>query len=186
MRSINDGDNVVLHQLDEYIKTTSSQDSNLERKMTIDFSRLESEGQNNCELVKDILRVPSEASKDVLLHPVIDAYIDVKWKATRKYISAHFCIYLAFLLTYSWFLANIFYRDLRSNEYTTLVLSSSDFIQYPPSTPTPTPSSNVTNASVIFSRNVETPSNDYPQSIVLRLRPDLFNQKITTIKDSNE
>ena len=175
MQNTIDGDKIVLQQLDEYIKTTSSQDHKHERTMKIEFSRLESGDYKGCELIKDILRIPQDASKDVLLHPVIEAYLDIKWKKTRKYISAHFCIYLAFLLTYSWFLANIFYRPLHHpNEFANIVISSSDLIQFPSTPPPLYPTSidespsNGTNEPIIFSRKHENPSLHHPENIVLR------------------
>ena len=190
MQNTIDGDKIVLQQLDEYIQTTSSHDQKQERAMKIDFSRLESGNDKGCELIKDILRIPQEASKDILLHPIIEAYLDIKWKKTRKYISAHFCIYLLFLLTYSWFLANIFYRPLHHpSEFTNIVLSSSDLTEFPTTLPPPYPTSvdelasNGTNETVIFSRKHETPFLRYPQNIVLRLRPELFNRKFTSTRE---
>ena len=187
MQSINDGDRVVLHQLNEYIKTANSQDSYLDRKMTIEFSRLESDESKNCELIKDLLRIPSKASKSIFLHPVIEAYIDLKWKKTRKFITAHFFIYLAFLLTYSWFLANIFYRPLHHpSEFTSYVLSSSNLFQYASTPPPPHAMPNVTNQSLILSRNSDSSQAvKSSQAIILRITPELFANKDPTIHDSN-
>ena len=186
MQSINDGDRVVLHQLDEYIKTSNSQDSYLDRKMTIEFARLESDESKNCELIKDLLRIPMKASKSIFLHPVIEAYIDLKWKKTRKFITAHFCIYLAFLLTYSWFLANIFYRPLHHpSEFTSYLISSSDLLQYSPTLPPPQPTSNETNQSLILSRTYDNQAVKNARTITLRIIPELFANNAPTIDDSN-
>ena len=184
MQNSTDGDKIVLQQLDEYIKTTTTQDTTLDRTLSIEFSRLESDNSNRCEIIKDILRIPLEASRNVLLHPVIEAYTDLKWKKTRKYISAHFCVYLAFLLTYSWFLANIFYRPLHQyNEFPNIILSS--YQQSSPPPPAPLLASNETNDSIVFPRNLDVQSVNYPQNIIFRLRPESFNQKVTTVSESN-
>ena len=122
--------------LDGYITNNPYNDTNQQQKSSlgIQFNRLES-GSNKCDVVKDILRIKHTAANNILLHPVIEAYIDQKWIGVKKYVSAHFCIYLAFLLTYSWFLANIFYRPLHEYGNTlvidNVVLSGSDSISFP-------------------------------------------------------
>ena len=131
-----DGDKLVSNVLDGYITNTLYNDTNQQQKssLEIQFYRLES-GSNKCDIVKDILRIKHTAANNILLHPVIEAYIDQKWIGVKKYVSAHFCIYLAFLLTYSWFLANIFYRPLHNYGNTlvidNVVLSGSEAISFP-------------------------------------------------------
>ena len=131
-----DGDKVISKILDSYIKTNNDPINNHQGNpsLQIEFSRLES-GNSRCDIVKDILSVKNNAASNVLLHPVIEAYIDLKWIGVKKYVSAHFWVYLAFLLTYSWFLANIFYRPLHQYGNTLIidhvVLSGTDSIAFP-------------------------------------------------------
>ena len=131
-----DGDRVISKILDGYIKTNNDLINNHQgnSSLQIEFSRLESEN-SRCDIVKDILSVKNNAASNVLLHPVIEAYIDLKWIGVKKYVSAHFWIYVAFLLTYSWFLANIFYRPLHQYGNTLvidhIVLSGTDSIAFP-------------------------------------------------------
>ena len=47
----------------------------------------------------------------IFRHPVIEIFIDVKWKQVRKIFVANFLVYCVFLLSYSLFLGNIFYRQ---------------------------------------------------------------------------
>ena len=131
-----DGDKVISNILDGYIKTNNCPINNHQgnSSLQIEFCRLESES-SRCDIIKDILSVKNNAASNILLHPVIEAYIDLKWIGVKKYVSVHFCIYLAFLLTYSWFLANIFYRPLHEYGNTlvidNVVLSGSDSISFP-------------------------------------------------------
>ena len=131
-----DGDKVISNILDSYIKTKNCPINNHQgnSSLQIEFCRLESDS-SRCDIVKDILSVKNNAASNVLLHPVIEAYIDLKWIGVKKYVSAHFWIYLAFLLTYSWFLANIFYRPLHQHGNTLvidhIVLSGTDAIAFP-------------------------------------------------------
>ena len=131
-----DGDKVISNILDSYIKTNNCPINNHQgnSSLQIEFCRLESDS-SRCDIVKDILSVKNNAASNVLLHPVIEAYIDLKWIGVKKYVSAHFWIYVAFLLTYSWFLANIFYRPLHQYGNTLVidhvVLSGTDSIAFP-------------------------------------------------------
>ena len=116
MQNFTNGDKVVLKKLDECVFSNDKEvdDENFELK--VNFSNLESKSQTG-DVVKDIIsnlsliestRVPYA----VLLHPVILSYIDIRWNKMRRYIYTNFTIYILFLLSYSWFLTNIFYRKL--------------------------------------------------------------------------
>ena len=128
MQNTVNGDEIVIKKLDEYIKTPVSQGMVDENTVEIELSSLEPDIKN-CNIVKDILRIKHDASNNVLLHPVIETYIDLKWRRAKKYVTVHFCIYLAFLLVYSWFLANIFYRPL--HQYIEIDLSQTDGTSFP-------------------------------------------------------
>ena len=44
-------------------------------------------------------------------HPVVEIFLDLKWKKVHKIFVANFITYCIFLLSYSLFLGNIFYRQ---------------------------------------------------------------------------
>ena len=110
------GDKTVLKKLDECVTSNGKDvdDGNFDLK--VNFSNLESKSQT-CDVVKDIISILSlfESTRvpyAVLLHPVILSYIDIRWNKMRRYIYTNFTLYIFFLLSYSWFLTNIFYRKL--------------------------------------------------------------------------
>ena len=45
---------------------------------------------------------------------MLETFIDLKWKSTKKYYFLNFLIYLVFLLCFSLFLSNIFWRSLQT------------------------------------------------------------------------
>jgi len=175
MKNTVDGDKLILKTLDKYVKTETTQDSSTESKLKIELFRLESNSKP-WGVIKDILRIRHEAYKTVLLHPVIEAYIDIKWKRVKKYIFAHFCIYLTFLLTYSWFLANIFYRPLHGHDrYTDLILSRTEPIIFPPIVNSSTNewNSRENNESVVFKDKSNSETYKLPTNLILRFIPQI-------------
>ena len=52
----------------------------------------------------------SSAAREVLFHPVMKTYLDLKWRSVKRYFFFNFACYFIFLVTYSLFLGNIFYR----------------------------------------------------------------------------
>ena len=175
MKNTVDGDKLILKTLDEYVKADTTQNNSEESKLEIELFRLESSSKS-WGVIKDILRIRHEAYKTVLLHPVIEAYIDIKWKKVKKYIFAHFCVYLTFLLTYSWFLANIFYRPLHAHErYTDIILSRTDPILFPPIIHSSTNewNSRENNESVVFIEKLNSETHKVPTNLILRFIPQI-------------
>ena len=41
--------------------------------------------QANMQINPDILSLKHEAAEKLLLHPVLETFIDLKWKSTKKY-----------------------------------------------------------------------------------------------------
>ena len=111
MQNSTNGDKIVLKKLDECVTSNDKDvdDENFELK--VNFSKLESKSQT-CDVVKDIISIRALESTRVLLHPVILSYIDIRWNKMRRYIYTNFALYVFFLLSYTWFLTNIFYRKL--------------------------------------------------------------------------
>ena len=136
MTKTTNGDQIVQKKLDDLITTDSSQtgeaksyDYKLRKfenfnKINIDFSSLNTSQSSKSEskpvsskrggvcIVKDILRLSNEKRSEVLLHPVIQIYIDENWKRIKPFIWGSFFIYALFLFFYCLFLRNIFYRPL--------------------------------------------------------------------------
>ena len=181
MKNTVDGDKIILNELDGYVKDDTSQNNSVESKLKIELFRLES-GSQTWGVIKDILRVKHEAYKTVLLHPVIETYIDIKWKNVKKYILAHFCVYLTFLLTYSWFLANIFYRPLHAHDrYTSVILSRTEPIIFPSILQTSTKEiiSRGNNESVVIIGKPNSETQKLPTNWILRFVPDFSFPEIS-------
>ena len=107
----NNGDKIVLKKLDECVTSNGKDVEDGSFELKVNFSNLESKSQT-CDVVKDIISIKEVESTRVLLHPVILSYIDIRWNKMRRYIYTNFTLYILFLLSYSWFLTNIFYRKL--------------------------------------------------------------------------
>ena len=105
------GDKIVLKKLDECVTSNDKDADDESFELKVNFSKLESKSQT-CDVVKDIISIRALESTRVLLHPVILSYIDIRWKKMRRYIYTNFALYVFFLLSYTWFLTNIFYRKL--------------------------------------------------------------------------
>ena len=115
------GDRIVAKKLDECVTANKLDTTDPDYKLQIDFSCLSGqEGSTNSDMIKDILSIRHIAAEKLLLHPVLTTFIDIKWKNTKKYFFLNFLIYIIFLLTFSLFLANMFYRPLRTR--TTIVI----------------------------------------------------------------
>lgn len=110
------GDNLVVKKLDECVTSNKQDNTDPDYRLTIDFNRLTGqEGSINSDILKDILSLKHEAAERLLLHPVLETFIDLKWKSTKKYFFLNFLIYLVFLLCFSLFLSNIFWRPLQTH-----------------------------------------------------------------------
>ena len=58
-------------------------------------------------VLKDMLDFKETAAREVLFHPVMKTYLDLKWRTVKRYFFFNFACYVIFLLTYSLFLGNI-------------------------------------------------------------------------------
>ena len=71
-------------------------------------------GENEISVLKDMLDFKeSTAAREVLFHPVMKTYLDLKWRTVKRYFFFNFSCYVIFLVAYSLFLGNIFYRGVR-------------------------------------------------------------------------
>ena len=55
-------------------------------------------------VVKDLINFRSKTSKALLTHPVIESFIDLRWKKWKRYFLINFVLYSLFLIMYSSFL----------------------------------------------------------------------------------
>ena len=127
MKNTINGDKIVSQKLDECVTTNNLDSSDPDYKLQIDFSRLVGqEGSMNSDILRDILCIKHDAAEKLLLHPVLETFVNLKWKKTKKFFFLNFLIYFMFLLSFSLFLGNIFYRPMHRR--TVLVI---DDIRFP-------------------------------------------------------
>ena len=86
------------------------------------------------DIIKDLLDFKNSPAKEVLMHPVIETFLEIKWRRISKIFLINFCLYLFFLVSYSMYLANIFYRkNKRKIKITELVVNNNNrfgFVKY--------------------------------------------------------
>ena len=92
-------------------------------------------GENENSILKDMLDFKSTAAREVLFHPVMKTYLDLKWRRVKRYFFFNFSCYVIFLIAYSLFLGNIFYRENKDVriQVTDLIGLISDQIVFPDS-----------------------------------------------------
>ena len=113
MKNTENGSKVVREKLDECI-AYHIQDYTLQ----LNFHRLDCSCSKSCDVIRDILDINHVAAKKVLFHPVLQAYVDLRWKRVSKYFLAHFFMYWVFLLNYSAYIGWIFWRNVLNDENT--------------------------------------------------------------------
>lgn len=114
MNRVNNGDKIVWKKLDDYVMANTNDINDPNFQLQIDFCRLESITSKS-DVIKDIIDINEIDSTKVLLHPVIKSYIDLRWRKMKHPINLNFLFYLLFLFFYSWFFANIYWRELHYN-----------------------------------------------------------------------
>ena len=60
--------------------------------------------RQSSQVIKDMIDFKSSATRALLTHPVIEAFLNYKWQKSKKFFMLNFIIYLLFLITYSVFL----------------------------------------------------------------------------------
>ena len=81
-------------------------------------------GENEISVLKDMLDFKSTAAREVLFHPVMKTYLDLKWRRVKRYFFFNFSCYVIFLIAYSMFLGNIFYRVVHQGVHYLLLTSN--------------------------------------------------------------
>ncbi len=129
LENATNGDDLIRRKLDSCVadsrkgsasKGTYALDENdPDYAITVDLNLLMdgNGGENQIGILKDMLdfKQDSLAARELLFHPVMETYLELKWKKVRRFFFFNFATYLLFLIAYSLFLGNIFYRKTRQN-----------------------------------------------------------------------
>ena len=108
------GHKILAHKLDECVTLVGGRDENdPESALQLDLTPLlEGKSSNQVNIIKDMLDFKNTPARELLLHPVIQTFLEIKWRRIRKVFMVTFLVYVMFLLTYSMYLGNTFYRKL--------------------------------------------------------------------------
>ena len=96
-------------QYDTEISTRAMLSKNIDTKnngelLVLDFGQLKSKGESEeCDLA--LHRVVNEQKKDkqkLLLHPVLQSFLELKWSQIRKHYMIHFCLNTILAIFLSW------------------------------------------------------------------------------------
>lgn len=112
LKNATNGDKILLEVLDECVSATKDDESDPEYAVEIDLSPILAGGQdtNQIDVIKDMLEFKNTPAKEVLKHPVMETFLDLKWRNIKNLVMINFAIYFIFLVSYSFFLGNMFYR----------------------------------------------------------------------------
>jgi len=106
------GDGVLKQKLDQCVSMTRPDENDPECAIEVNLTPLlEGNNDNQVDIIKDMLDFKETNAREILLHPVIQTFLDVKWKKIRVVFFLTFASYILFLMAYSSYLANIFYRQ---------------------------------------------------------------------------
>jgi len=109
------GHKIVKAILDNCVGETCKDEDSLDFAIKIDWSGMFNEDQNNqTALLFDLLNIRDKhkaSFSQLLRHPVIAAFITLKWRKSQKYFYAQSAMFLSFLLLYSTFIVYLFSRE---------------------------------------------------------------------------
>ncbi|TRY72563.1 hypothetical protein TCAL_06511 [Tigriopus californicus] len=116
LKNTTNGDQILLDVLDECVSATMEDENDPKYAVQIDLSPILAGGEdaNQIDVVKDMLEFKNTPAKEVLKHPVMETFLDLKWRKIKNLVMINFAIYFIFLLSYSLFLGNMFYRQDRN------------------------------------------------------------------------
>lgn len=118
------GDQIIWHKLDQSVTASSDNENDASFCINVNLSPLLTDSASSqTDIIKDILEFKTTATRALLTHPVIEAFLDLKWRKISKYVMLNFTIYVLFLLFYSLFLGNIFYRKANNAKLGNIKLS---------------------------------------------------------------
>ena len=108
------GNKLVNYLLDQSVSQGGHEDPNhVDSHLKIDFGLFQT--KNNSKranmVVKDLIDFKNKSSRALLTHPVIESFINLRWKKWKKYFMVNFVIYLLFLMMYSMFLGKNYFNS---------------------------------------------------------------------------
>ena len=125
MHDVTNGDRIVRQKLDECITETTEDENDPGYSIVVDLNPLRSQHKCNSNqstattisssVVRDLIDLRHTAANFLLCHPVIETYMNFRWFTMRHFFFINFVLYAMFLLTYSLYLGNIFYRQGKIN-----------------------------------------------------------------------
>jgi len=112
------GHKIVKEILDNCIGETCKEEDSIDYAIKIDWSGMLNREQNNqTALLFDLLNIrdkrPASFSQ-LLRHPVIAAFITLKWRKSQKYFYAQSAMFVSFLMLYSVFIGYLFSENICS------------------------------------------------------------------------
>merc|ERR1711874_807993 len=112
------GHKIVEKILDNCVGETCKEEDSINFAIKIDWSGMLNREQNNqTALLFDLLNIRDKhpgSFSQLLRHPVIAAFITLKWRKSQKYFYAQSAMFLSFLLLYSVFIGYLFTENICS------------------------------------------------------------------------
>ena len=109
------GHKIVKAILDNCVGETCEEEDSIDFAIKIDWSGMFNRDQNNqTALLFDLLNFRDKHSasfSQLLRHPVIAAFITLKWRKSQKYFYAQSAMFFSFLVLYSIFIVFLFNRE---------------------------------------------------------------------------
>ena len=109
------GHKIVKAILDNCVGETCEEEDSIDFAIQIDWSGMFNSKQNNqTDLLFHLLNIRDKHSasfSQLLRHPVIAAFITLKWRKSQKYFYAQSAIFFSFLMLYSIFIVYLFNRE---------------------------------------------------------------------------
>ena len=101
--------------LDNCVGETCEEEDSIDFAIKIDWSGMfNSEENNQTDLLFHLLNIRDKhfaSFSQLLRHPVIAAFITLKWRKSQKYFYAQSAIFFSFLMLYSIFIVYLFNRE---------------------------------------------------------------------------
>ncbi len=103
------GDQIIIQKLDESVSSGGEDANSKESHIRVDLDPLISKTvPDQTDIIRDMINFKSPATRALLTHPVIETFLNVKWRKIRKYFFVNFLTYILFLIFYSLFLGIYF------------------------------------------------------------------------------
>ena len=99
------GDKLITQILNQSVSKEGIEDTS-DSYLKVNFSALYSSGKHRhvSTIIKDMIDFDRPATRALLTHPVIETFLNARWRKWKKLFMINFIIYLLFLITYSVFL----------------------------------------------------------------------------------